>query len=189
MNIVNIVWMSIICVSDFFFFWVALGFELRGLYLLGRCSTTWAALPLEPLHQPFLVFDIFKKGSHFCCLGYLWTVILLISASWVARITDMSHQMIFNTLTDYICINKIPLSRSTHKMKLCIEQLMRTLHWAQKPTLKSPWEQCCSTYSFSVCNDFIEHDFWEHNHQPYLGFTTVTCGNHKKTKEKEIGAD
>jgi hypothetical protein len=26
------------------------------------------------------------------CLGWLWTVILLISASWVARITGVSHQ-------------------------------------------------------------------------------------------------
>jgi hypothetical protein len=26
------------------------------------------------------------------CLGWLWTVILLISASWVARITGINHQ-------------------------------------------------------------------------------------------------
>jgi hypothetical protein len=30
------------------------------------------------------------------CLGWLWTVMLLISASWVPRITGMSHQHLAN---------------------------------------------------------------------------------------------
>jgi hypothetical protein len=28
------------------------------------------------------------------CLGWLWTVILLISASWLARITGVSHYIV-----------------------------------------------------------------------------------------------
>jgi hypothetical protein len=46
----------------------------------------------EPLHQPFFVLGIFKIGS--CKLfaqGWVWTLIVLISGSWVARITGMSH--------------------------------------------------------------------------------------------------
>jgi hypothetical protein len=31
------------------------------------------------------------------CLGWLWTVILLISASWVVRITGMSHWRLAHT--------------------------------------------------------------------------------------------
>jgi hypothetical protein len=59
-----------------FFFLVILGIELQQ----GRGSTTWVTPP-----------------ALFCvpqtiCLGWFWTVILLISASWVARITGLSHQ-------------------------------------------------------------------------------------------------
>jgi hypothetical protein len=37
--------------------------------------------------------SIFKIGSQqLFCLGWLWTKILLISASWVASITDVNHR-------------------------------------------------------------------------------------------------
>jgi hypothetical protein len=45
--------------------------------------------------SPFFFFceGFFEIGSHgTTCLGWLQTVILLISASWVARITGVSHQ-------------------------------------------------------------------------------------------------
>jgi hypothetical protein len=39
-----------------------------------------------------LWWDFFEIGSHeLFCPGWLWTTILLISASWLARITGMSH--------------------------------------------------------------------------------------------------
>jgi hypothetical protein len=41
----------------FFFFLAALEFELRASHLLS------SILPLEPLHQPFLVRGLFKIGS------------------------------------------------------------------------------------------------------------------------------
>jgi hypothetical protein len=45
----------------------------------------------EPLYNPF-VLGIFKIESHgTVCPGWLRTGMLLISASWVARITGMSH--------------------------------------------------------------------------------------------------
>jgi hypothetical protein len=65
------------------------GLELRALYLLGllsRCSTSWATPPA------LFCIGVFEIG--FCKLfasGWLRTAILLISASWVARITGMSH--------------------------------------------------------------------------------------------------
>jgi hypothetical protein len=57
-----------------------LGFELsQGLHL-------------EPLHQPYFFEGFFEIGAHWTiCSGWLWTMILLISASWVARITGLSH--------------------------------------------------------------------------------------------------
>jgi hypothetical protein len=42
--------------------------------------------------QPFLVMGFFQhRVSGDICLSLLWTTILLMSASWVARITGMSH--------------------------------------------------------------------------------------------------
>jgi hypothetical protein len=50
-------------------------------------------LYLKPLHQPFFcVCDGWARVSRTICLSWLQTEILLISASWVPRITDMSHQ-------------------------------------------------------------------------------------------------
>jgi hypothetical protein len=49
-------------------------------------------LPLKPLHQPCFVEGFFQdRISWTIYLGWLWTVILLISASCVARLTDVSH--------------------------------------------------------------------------------------------------
>jgi hypothetical protein len=43
--------------------------------------------------SPALVHDEFfqDRVSQTICLGWLWTTILLVSASWVARITGMSQ--------------------------------------------------------------------------------------------------
>jgi hypothetical protein len=49
-------------------------------------------LHLEPLHQPFVWKGFFwDRVSWTICLGWLQTAILLISISWIARITGMSH--------------------------------------------------------------------------------------------------
>jgi hypothetical protein len=72
-----------------FFFFCGTRAWIQGLYL-------------EPLHQPFVfcvcvcvfvcVLVIFEIGScRTICLGWLWTGILLISASWVARIIGVRH--------------------------------------------------------------------------------------------------
>jgi hypothetical protein len=101
--------------SFFFFFWQYGGFKLVS-YFLGRYSTTW---PLEPLTALFCIIIFFfavlwlelrtyilshSNSPFFCdgffqdrvswtvCLGWLRTVMLLISASWVARSTSVSHQ-------------------------------------------------------------------------------------------------
>jgi hypothetical protein len=69
-----------------FFFWWYWGLN-SGSY---ACS---GPLPLEPLHQPFYFCDEFfrERVLWTICPGWLRTVILLISASWVARITDVNH--------------------------------------------------------------------------------------------------
>jgi hypothetical protein len=63
-----------------------MGFELRALVLLGRNSISWAT------PAALFVLGIFEIGSHKLFIwGWLQTLILLISASWIARITDLSH--------------------------------------------------------------------------------------------------
>jgi hypothetical protein len=65
------------------------GFELRTSGLLSRHSTTWDTPPAF-----FLCVEYFRaRVSWTICLGWLWTLILLISTSWVARITGVSHPM------------------------------------------------------------------------------------------------
>jgi hypothetical protein len=65
---------------------VVLGIKLRASHLLGRHSTTEATLPAL-----FHVGCFWNRVSRTICQGWLWTVILLIFASWVARITSVSH--------------------------------------------------------------------------------------------------
>jgi hypothetical protein len=65
------------------------------IYFFIFCSTgIWTqGLHLEPPHQPFFVMGFFEIGScELFAWGWLWTVILLISASWVAGITGVSHR-------------------------------------------------------------------------------------------------
>jgi hypothetical protein len=62
----------------FFFFFVVLGLELRAFTL-----THSTAL--------FLWRVFWDRVSWTICLGWLQTTVLLISTSWVARITGVSH--------------------------------------------------------------------------------------------------
>jgi hypothetical protein len=58
------------------------------------CGTgAWTqGLHLQPFHQAFFVRGFFQdRISRTIYVGWLWTAILLISASWVGRITDVSH--------------------------------------------------------------------------------------------------
>jgi hypothetical protein len=80
--------------------------------LLSRCSTTWAtpsflcwvclfvailglelrAYTLSHSTSPFFCYGFFwDRVFRTICLGWLWTVILLISASWAVRITSVNH--------------------------------------------------------------------------------------------------
>jgi hypothetical protein len=70
----------------FFFFLVVLAFELNASRLLGRHSTPWATPSVL-----FCVGYFQNRVSWTICPGWLQTLILLISASHVARITGMSH--------------------------------------------------------------------------------------------------
>jgi hypothetical protein len=53
-------------------------------------------LPLEPLHQPiFVIFFFQDRISQTICLDWLRTVVLLVPASRVARITGVSHRLVW----------------------------------------------------------------------------------------------
>jgi hypothetical protein len=72
-----------------FYFLVLLGFELR--------FARQVLSPLEPLHQPPPPATIFCDGFfeieswELFALCWFWAMILLISVSWVARNTGVSH--------------------------------------------------------------------------------------------------
>jgi hypothetical protein len=74
---------------------VVLWIEPRIFFFFG-CAGAWTQdLHLEPLHYPYFCEGFFEIGSRNCKLfprGWLRTMILLVSASWVARITSMSHR-------------------------------------------------------------------------------------------------
>jgi hypothetical protein len=83
-------------------FLVVLGFEIRVSCLLDRCFYC-----LSHSTSPFFVMDFSKIGFlELFPQGWLWTVILLIPASWVARITGVNHwrlaPCLFLTLMDVL---------------------------------------------------------------------------------------
>jgi hypothetical protein len=82
----NIEWMHHV----HFFFFVVLGLELRAYTLSHSTSHCWKGF-----------FKI--ESSWIVCPGWPWTVIVLISASWVARITGLRHSYLatFNILKFY----------------------------------------------------------------------------------------
>jgi hypothetical protein len=63
-----------------------MGFEQRASCLLRGYSTIQATTPAL-----FHVGYFWDRDLRIICLGWFWTMLLLISASWVARITGMSH--------------------------------------------------------------------------------------------------
>jgi hypothetical protein len=70
-------------------------FFLPSLFFFFPCITgAWTqGLHLDLLHQPFFVMGSFQGSvSQTLCPGWLQNAILLIFASWIARITGVSHQ-------------------------------------------------------------------------------------------------
>jgi ABC-type Fe3+ transport system permease subunit len=70
--------LGILVISFSFPFFVVLGLEFR-------------AFTLSHSTSPFCDGYFWDRVSWTICLSWLQTVILLISASWVARITGVSH--------------------------------------------------------------------------------------------------
>jgi hypothetical protein len=69
--------------SDFLFSFLSFFFD-TGIWTQG--------LHLEPLHQPsFVIVYFWDRVLWTICLGWPWTAILVISASWVVSIISMSH--------------------------------------------------------------------------------------------------
>jgi hypothetical protein len=57
------------------------------------CGITTQGLHLKALHQPIFGMGFFKtRPNELFAWSLFWTVIFLISASWVARITGVSHK-------------------------------------------------------------------------------------------------
>jgi hypothetical protein len=76
------------CFIDSF---ISLIFALKFFFFFNTRAST-QGLHLEPLHQPYFCEGCFEiRSCKLFAQGWLQTVILLISAPWVARITGMSH--------------------------------------------------------------------------------------------------
>jgi hypothetical protein len=83
----GVVYLSSVLGGFYFFILEYLGLKLRVSHLLGRHSTTWAT----PLALVFYVGYFWEIVLWTICPSCLWTVVLLISASWVAKITGVRH--------------------------------------------------------------------------------------------------
>jgi hypothetical protein len=78
----HVYWPSVFLLLCFFFY--STGFDLRASHVLGRCPTTWAT-SASPVFFLFFFF-FWDRVLRTICTGWLWTAVLLISVSWVARI-------------------------------------------------------------------------------------------------------
>jgi hypothetical protein len=84
------------CVYNQWCFFLMLTFTFHAyiilfIYLFSYTRIWTQGLHLEPLHQPFFVMGFFQdRVSQIFCLNWLRATVLLISASWVARITGVS---------------------------------------------------------------------------------------------------
>jgi hypothetical protein len=63
-------------------------------------------LHLEPLHQHVFCDRFFQdKVLQTVFSDWLWTTVLLISASWVTRTTGMSHQCLAQSIYYWVCFH------------------------------------------------------------------------------------
>jgi hypothetical protein len=90
-----------------------------------------SALPLESLCQPFFCVGYFRyRDSWTICLGWHQTMILLISASWVARITGVSHWHPASCITLDFDLQSIPYNESDSRVVML---------WANSRTDQIAW--------------------------------------------------
>jgi hypothetical protein len=76
--ILLLLWKNSFCFDYCSLSFTVLGLELRA-YTLNHSTSTF-------------MWRMFSRVWWTICLGWLWTLILLISASWVARIIIVSHR-------------------------------------------------------------------------------------------------
>jgi hypothetical protein len=122
---------------DFFFAYRALN--------SGSHTYKAGTLPLEPLHQPFIVKGFFQdRVLKTICLGWLWTSILLISASRVGWITGVStgDQLKLYSYVILWAVSSIPVQKHTFLLYLRgrFTQLARkeSGKWAESWCLQTP---------------------------------------------------
>jgi hypothetical protein len=106
------IWMSRNFLFFFSSFWDKVSLCSPRLIFFFSTRAWSQGLHLEPFHQPFFVMGVFKIGSRelFACAGFEPAAILLISASWVARITGVSRQhpalrpVLISTTAAFLCL-------------------------------------------------------------------------------------
>jgi hypothetical protein len=115
-----------IYLSFIYFILAVLGFELRA-YTLSHSTS-------------LILCWVFFQGrvSWTICPGWLWTSILLISASWVAGITGMSHQ------------NPIGLFRLTWSFRQSSRDWLHTRCWPFITILE--WPRVTASFLWHLCS-------------------------------------
>jgi hypothetical protein len=100
----------------------------------------------EQLHQPFFVLFFYQDRVLWTISpGWLWTAISLISASWIARTTDVSHQCLASLR---FFISDILITVTTKLIQLS----------SQFDAAKDlSWLRITCEYSYNVGPDIILH--------------------------------
>jgi hypothetical protein len=138
---------------------VVFGFELRA-YILSHSTS------------PFYVNAFFQdRFSWTICSGWLWTVILLISTSWVARIIVVSHWCL---ALNFLLIFSfwLPLNHLEKSHILSSEQSSTFYHYL----CKSRWKRRkgISSTTFFVGEQEIQEQFFQKASRATLCLASLT---------------
>jgi hypothetical protein len=120
-----------------------LSFSSSFFFFICHTGVWTQCLHFEPLCQPCFVLDFFQyRVKQTICTGWLWTTILLITASWVARIIAVSHQhpalmVLLFIYVYFLFINESVLWKIMHLKWPIIFMNRRSKLWLQVFCIKS----------------------------------------------------
>jgi hypothetical protein len=124
------------------FFWAGRGWYRTQGFTLARQALYYLSHSASPY---FVIFFFGDRGSWTICLGWFQTVILLISASWVARITGVSCSVVSYQTFHTILLRKHFQKHSSGDIfsGLGLNPLLRAGGVVQSsfPSCATPWVQ------------------------------------------------
>jgi hypothetical protein len=122
--------------------------------LLGRYSTTWAPLPAH-----FYVGYFWYRVSWTICSYWLWTMIFLISASRVAKMTGVSHWYLAYIFF-FFCICVCSFSLIANEPYKCFESVLFMFIFLL-PSIVLEMLRVNNSQSFSVLNTILNIEIFD----------------------------